>query len=421
MQIMVTSRIAGACKLTLAAVVVCSTWNFFAAVVSGQYAQPAPVVAPQNVESAIVESATQVLNEIMSAPAQGIPRALLHDAQAIVIAPGLLKGGFIIGVKHGRGVLVMHDDNGGWRAPSFITITGGSIGWQAGVQSTDVIMVFKTKQGVQKLINGKFTIGADVSAAAGPVGREASAATDIQLRAEIYSYSRSRGLFAGAALDGSVVSLDNAATAAYYRGTGILWQDAPPGHPPTLPPTAANLLATIAAYSNTSPPAGVPLAAAGAVPQAGAAPGTMPPLTPIAGAAPPSAAVPQQVGVAPQAGTAGYPAGVQAPALAVSQLPADLEAIRARLADSSRRLASHVDPRWQSYLVLPPEVYNPGQPAKADTIAAALNRFNAVAADPKYHALTQRPDFQETFGLLKAYRDLQTVGSTSTLALPPPP
>ena len=226
-----------------------------------QYPQPAPVMAPQNVEVAIVDSSVQVLNEIMAAPVGGIPRALLHDAQAIIIAPGLLKGGFIIGVRHGRGVLVMHDDNGGWRAPSFITITGGSIGWQAGIQSTDIVMVFKTKQSVQKLINGKFTIGGDVSAAAGPVGREASAATDMQLRAEIYSYSRSRGLFAGAALDGTVVSLDNAATAAYYRGTGILWPDAPPGHAPMLPQSAANLLATIAAYSNLQP-AGAPVAAA---------------------------------------------------------------------------------------------------------------------------------------------------------------
>ena len=123
-----------------------------------------------NEEVAIVESATQVLNEIMAAPAQGIPVALLHDAKGIIICPGLLKGGFMIGVRHGRGVLVVHDDNGNWRAPSFISITGGSIGWQIGIQATDMILVFKTKKSIQGLINGKFTIGGDVSAAAGPVG-----------------------------------------------------------------------------------------------------------------------------------------------------------------------------------------------------------------------------------------------------------
>ena len=217
----------------------------------------------------------------------------------------------------------MRDDNGGWRAPSFVTITGGSIGWQIGVQSTDIIMVFKTKQGVQRLVNGKFTIGGDVSAAAGPVGREASASTDVQLKAEIYSYSRSRGLFAGAALDGTVVSLDNPATAAYYRGTGLLFADAPPGQPPRLPPSAATLLATIAAYSGFGAPpvapvagAAVPLAGAAGVaaapaagvagaPQAnqmGAAPGAMPALTPVPGAAGTGGPIQAAPGIAPSVG-----------------------------------------------------------------------------------------------------------------------
>ena len=161
----------------------------------------------------------------------------------------MLKGGFVIGVRHGNGVVVLRDDAGNWRPPSFISITGGSIGWQAGVQSTDVVLVFKTKNSINRFASGKFTIGGDVSAAAGPVGREASAATDITLKSEIYSYSRSRGLFAGAAIDGSSISLDNEETAAYYRGTGILQPDGPPGQPPMLPPSAAQLLETIAAYS----------------------------------------------------------------------------------------------------------------------------------------------------------------------------
>jgi SH3 domain-containing YSC84-like protein 1 len=375
-----------------------AAWN---AAASAQFVQPAPL-APQSDEVAIVESATQVLNEIMSAPATGIPRALLHDAQAIVIAPGLLKGGFVIGVRHGRGVLVMRDGNGGWRAPSFISITGGSIGWQIGVQATDIIMVFKTKQSVQKLATGKFTIGGDVAATAGPVGREASAATDVQLKSEIYSYSRSRGLFAGAALDGSAVSMDNAATLTYYRGTGILPGDGPAVQPPQLPVSAANLLGTIAAYADQ--PAGmVPVAT-----QPAAATSGVPTTNP------------QPVFHAPASGTAVDPA-TQGPTLATGQLPADLAAIRGQLADSSRRLAGRVDSRWQNYLALPAELYVPNQMPRPDAVTAAVDRFNAVATNPKYATLTTRPEFQETFGLLKAYRDLQSAGAKTTLALPPPP
>ena len=178
--------------------------RFFAAIIAicsaqmarSQYAQPA-YVAPPTQEVAIVEAATGVLNEIMSVPNQGIPSTLLRDAQGIAIVPGMLKGGFVIGVHHGNGVVVLRDEAGNWRPPSFISITGGSIGWQAGVQSTDVVLVFKTKNSIKRFASGKFTIGGDISAAAGPVGREASASTDITLKAEMYSYSHSRGLFAG--------------------------------------------------------------------------------------------------------------------------------------------------------------------------------------------------------------------------------
>ncbi|HTQ40485.1 MAG TPA: lipid-binding SYLF domain-containing protein [Pirellulales bacterium] len=384
--------------------------------VRGQYAQPVPVtqpvvVAPQSSEAATVEAASQVLNEIMAAPARSIPRALLHDAQAIVIAPGLIKGGFIIGARYGHGVLVMRNEQGAWRAPSFITIAGGSIGWQAGIQSTDVILVFKTRQSVQGLLNGKFTLGVTASAAAGPVGRDASAATDVQLKAEVYSYSRSRGLFAGAALDGSVISMDNAATAAFYRGTGILWPDAPPGQPPALPPSANNLLATIAAYADQAPPAvpvaGVPV---GAVPAGAVPPGAVP-VGAAVGAGAAAAVVPGQS--VPAAGP---------PAIATNTLPSDLADIRGRLASASQRLNSHVDSRWQSYLALPPELNSTtGQPNPA-AVEAAVKRYQAVAGDTKYKVLSQRPEFQETYGLLKAYRDLQSVGSSpAALALPNPP
>ena len=161
-------------------------------------------------ETVIVDDSRDVLNEIMAIPASGIPASLLANAQGIVIIPDLVKGGFVLGVRHGRGIVMVRDERGFWRPPSFVTLTGGSVGWQIGLQVTDIVLVFKTRSSVQGLLRGKFTLGADAAAAAGPVGREAAAATDTQLLAEIFTWSRSRGLFAGVSLDGSVLQIDHA-------------------------------------------------------------------------------------------------------------------------------------------------------------------------------------------------------------------
>jgi lipid-binding SYLF domain-containing protein len=171
-------------------------------------------------ETARANNAVRVLKEIMQAPDSRIPGHLLRDAYAVAVIPDVIKAGLIIGGRHGLGVLSVKTPNDVWSNPTFIGMTGGSIGFQAGVQSTDVILIFRTQRGVDSIVHGKFTLGADASVAAGPVGRTANAATDAQLRAEIYSYSRARGLFAGVALDGSVLSIDNTANQAVY-GEGI--------------------------------------------------------------------------------------------------------------------------------------------------------------------------------------------------------
>lgn len=171
-------------------------------------------------ETARANNAVRVLKEIMQAPDSRIPGHLLRDAYAVAVIPDVIKAGLIIGGRHGLGLLSVKTPNDVWSNPTFIGMTGGSIGFQAGVQSTDVILIFRTQRGVDSIVHGKFTLGADASVAAGPVGRSANAATDAQLRAEIYSYSRSRGLFAGIALDGSVLSIDNTANQAVY-GQGI--------------------------------------------------------------------------------------------------------------------------------------------------------------------------------------------------------
>ncbi len=165
-------------------------------------------------------NAVRVLSDIMQAPDKAIPQDLLRDAKAIAVIPDMLKVGFVFGGRRGEGLISVKSADGTWSNPSFITMTGGSVGFQAGVSSTDVILVFRTQRGVDSIVKGKFTLGADASAAAGPVGRTATAATDGQLKAEIYSYSRSRGLFAGVALDGSALRIDYDANAAIY-GAGI--------------------------------------------------------------------------------------------------------------------------------------------------------------------------------------------------------
>jgi lipid-binding SYLF domain-containing protein len=165
------------------------------------------------------DEAIRVLREIMESPDRRIPRDLLRDAEAVAVIPDVVKAGFVIGGRHGRGLIAVRGADGAFSNPSFISLTGGSVGFQAGVQSTDVILVFRTRRGVDGLVNGKFTLGADAAVAAGPVGRTAAMATDAMLKAEIYSYSRSRGLFAGVALDGAVLAIDHEANRrAYGRG-----------------------------------------------------------------------------------------------------------------------------------------------------------------------------------------------------------
>jgi len=162
-----------------------------------------------------VDSAATVLNEIMATPDKGIPEDLLDKCACIGIVPGLKKGGLGIGGKYGRGVVMCRKPSG-WTAPSFITIEGGSVGFQIGFTQIDVVMLFMNKKGVEKLIDDKFTIGADASAAAGPVGRSTAAQTNIRLDAEILTYSRAKGLFAGVALDGATLRQDKDDNKDFY-------------------------------------------------------------------------------------------------------------------------------------------------------------------------------------------------------------
>src|ERR1700704_674759 len=192
-------------------------------------------------------TATEVLEEVQGMPDQQLPDALLSRAYGIAVIPDVTKVAFIFGGRHGRGVLVVRDKlNSPWSNPTFVSLTGGSWGFQAGAQSSDIVLVFTSKTGIEGVAGGKLTLGADASVATGPVGRQGSAATDMSFHAEIYSYARTRGLFGGIALDGSVISIDRSANASLYHKSGGSASEIFSGQAPAPPATAQRFLERLA-------------------------------------------------------------------------------------------------------------------------------------------------------------------------------
>lgn len=317
-------------------------------------------------------AAEQVLTELMAIPGKQIPQKLLQDAQGIAIIPNVIKIGFIAGARRGHGVVLVRDPDGEWSLPQFLTLTGGSVGWQAGIQGTDVVLVFTTRKGVDGLMQGKFTVGVDASASAGPVGREAAAGTDATLRSEILSYSRSRGLFVGVSLDGSALEIDHDAHAFYY-GT-------PSGTLPKRVPLEAGELRQL-----------------------------MTDLTPLA-----SPVVPIVPGV-----PAASPEPIEEKPVAVVS-PRIIEGLRRSLVRNSDQLQAILSPEWRPYLAIPKELREPGVYPSQESLTAALGHFTKINSSPEYRRLTARPEFQNTYEQLREYE--QAVSTTQpVLELPPPP
>jgi lipid-binding SYLF domain-containing protein len=230
-------------------------------------------------------TATEVLEEVQAMPDQQIPDALLSRAYGIAVIPDVTKVAFIFGGRHGRGVLVVRDKlNSPWSNPTFVSLTGGSWGFQVGAQSSDIILVFTSKTGVEGVAGGKLALGADASVATGPVGRQGSAATDMTFHAEIYSYARTRGLFGGIALDGSVISIDRPANGALYGKSGVTATEIFSGQSPAAPATAQRFLERLAQATHTSvrgspaPQADMPATSAAQAPNS-AVPSAEPPRT----------------------------------------------------------------------------------------------------------------------------------------------
>ena len=170
-----------------------------------------------------LNDAAKVLDELMGTPDNSIPSTVLARAKCVAVIPSMVKGGFVIGGRHGRGVATCRTANG-WSAPAFLSLTGGSWGAQIGVEKVDLVLLFMNERGVNSLLKDNFKVGADASLAAGPIGRHAEAATDAKLNSEILAYSRAKGLFAGLELNGAAVKPDNDSNVAFY-GSNINWRE----------------------------------------------------------------------------------------------------------------------------------------------------------------------------------------------------
>ena len=193
-----------------------------------------------------VQAAADVLNEIESAPDSGIPQEILGSAECVAVVPSMLKGGFIVGAKYGRGLASCRTAKG-WSAPAFFSVTGGSFGFQIGGQAVDLVMLVMNKDGMSHLLSSQFALGADASVAAGPVGRHAEGNTDWKMRAQVLTYSRARGVFAGVSLNGAVVKQDKNSTREFY-GHMVTSKASLTGE--VDPPAAANaFLSTLAKWA----------------------------------------------------------------------------------------------------------------------------------------------------------------------------
>ncbi|MFM7137820.1 MAG: lipid-binding SYLF domain-containing protein [Planctomycetota bacterium] len=275
---------------------------------------PLPVAAqvalpPATEELRTVVSAQQVLDEFGGLQIESIPPSMLSTAQGIAIFPNMIKGGFILGVNYGKGVLLVRRSDGSWSPPAMVTMGGGSLGFQAGVQAADIVLVFATPRSLEGMMRGeKVTLGADANVALGPIGRSANAGTDARMGAEIYSYARSRGLFLGVSVNGASLSLDSNATSMLYGRAGITPTDIYEARGLAYHQEVASLINDITARAR---------APQTQVPPPGAAPAVRQPVavTPVATAPP---ATPAPIPTLPQPSAPAVPAPYAPPAAPVT-------------------------------------------------------------------------------------------------------
>ena len=228
-------------------------------------------------EDARLITATQVLEELRQTPDQNVPDWLMQRAYGVAVIPEVIKGAFMFGGRYGNGALSVRDASGHFSNPIFITLIGGSVGWQIGATSTDVVLIFVTPRSVENFSRGKFTLGADASVAAGPVGRTGEAAAGVN--AEIYSYSRARGLFAGVALDGTVLAFDRTANQLFYNDEDATTAAITSGKDTSSAESARRFVAAVSLSANGANAAPASTAAPAAAPAAAPVPPSSAPAT----------------------------------------------------------------------------------------------------------------------------------------------
>jgi lipid-binding SYLF domain-containing protein len=277
---------------------------------------------PSTEELRTVVAAQRALDEFSNLQIESIPPAMLSRAQGIAIFPNMIKGGFILGVNFGKGVVLVRRNDGSWSPPAMVTMGGGSLGFQAGVQAADIVLVFATPRSLEGMMRGeKVTLGADANVALGPIGRSANAGTDARLGAEIYSYARSRGLFLGVSVNGASLSLDQNANAMLYGRAGVTPADIYNANALAYHPEVAALINDVTARAR---PPQVPVpgvaspqpapAAAVPVPQPAPVPPAAPPASVQPASGPPQP-VPSPPAYAPPASDPNVPPGTVIPPL----------------------------------------------------------------------------------------------------------
>jgi len=350
-------------KLVLSA---CIVFILATKAIYGQGSQ-APA-SPVSTEAGVVNEAAAVLQELATGTAERIPDRILAEASGIAIIPHYVRGAFVFGVSRGRGVLFTRDAIGHWSAPEFITMGGGSVGWQIGVQATDLVLVVRSPRSMDNIRRGKLTLGADASAAAGPIGRYASASTDAKFQAEILTYSRSRGLFAGISISGAGLQLDFPATQAFY--------EVGPNSAGTVPPSVVDLVSELTRYTSLQ------------VQQPAASQFLL------------------------TSNASGQPLG------SITAV-ASVEARAVRLSQSVVALQARVDEQWKQYLALPPDWFS-GRQLSAEDVHSVLIRYERVKTNPQFAALRALPEFHQSLQEIRAL-EVQVGLASDHLFLPPPP
>ncbi len=313
---------------------------------------PSPIAS----EAGVVNEAAVVLQELTKGTVDRIPERLLSEAYALAIIPHAMRGAFIIGLGGGRGILLTRDSRGQFQGPEFITFAGGSVGWQVGIQSNDLLIVFRTPRSLDSIRQGRLTLGANASVAAGPIGRYAGAATDSSLQAEILTYSRSRGLFAGVSLQGSSIQLDPSATQRFY-------QLSPSNQNPVVPPIVYALVNELNHFAYS-----------GAVQ---AKPGTT--------------------------------AGDRAPSdPEIQKLATDVAALQAR-----------VDSQWKEYLALPNQWLSTNRVTSTD-LQGILVRYERIETNPQFDKLRNLQEFKQVLEDLRKLAGPPQASSDELILPPPP-